>query len=153
MMRRILWIMAMSALIIVGLASLIPLAGMFVIAPLAALLLGAGAGWRAARLQQDQAVVQGARAGVITGMGAWLGVMLAFTIVALVLGNNPEFQAFVQASEPNPEARVPAGWIAPLGVATGMVIGFIVGVFDLALALAGGLLAGLVYRNQHPTAT
>ncbi len=119
------------------------------LAPLAALIIGAGAGWFLASAHRARAAGSGARAGAIVGLGALLGSIVGLAVLALFVGNIPEIQTFVQNSEPHPEARIPADWVAPLGALAGLIVGFVVGVFDLALSALAGWIAGAVYGANH----
>jgi hypothetical protein len=145
-MNRNTIIMASLAFVIVALATPFQLLGV-PLAPLAALVIGAAAGWLVSRRSGESAAGSGARAGAIVGAGALLGSVVGLAVLALFVGNIPEVQAYVQTSEPNPEARIPTDWVAPLGALAGVVVGFLVGLFDLALSAVAGWIAG-VFRGQ-----
>jgi hypothetical protein len=72
---------------------------------------------------------------------------LGLAVPAILIGSLPDVQAFVQASEPHPEARLPFELIGPLAGAAGAVVGVILGVGDLLAAALGGLVAGLLTRR------
>lgn len=119
------------------------------LAPLVALVLGAVAGWRAALPASRTPVERGLRAGLTVGFGALAGAVVGLVLVGLAAGNLPAVQAFVQNSEPHPEARLPEELIAPLAAFGGALGGLVLGGVDLALATLGGALAGL-FRAGRP---
>ena len=59
--------------------------------------------------------------------GALTGAVIGLVALGWIAGRYPAFQELVRNSEPNPEARLPYDWIAPLGAATGGVIGCLSG--------------------------
>src|SRR5688572_18180767 len=132
-MNRNTFILALVAFVIVAVATPFELAGI-PLAPLAALVIGATAGWWVVRPQDEDAPVNGVKAGAAAGVGAMLGSIVGLALLALWIGNIPEVQAYIQNSEPHPEARIPSEWIAPLGALAGVAVGFIVGLFDLVLS-------------------
>lgn len=144
----------MVALVIVGLVTPFELVGV-PLAPIAALVLGAIAGWWVVKSRMEygagegDAVRSATRAGAAVGIGALLGSILGLAVLATWMGNIPELQTWVQNSEPHPEARIPSEWIAPLGALAGVVVGLIVGVLDLALSTLAGWIAGAVYGRNH----
>jgi len=150
--------MAALALITVGLSMLIPVIGWFVVGPLTALIIGAGAGWWASKVLGYGTAGRGAGAGALAGLGALFGAAIGLAVLGALFGNNPEVQqglqqALTQAQEQNPQATLPAGITggAVLGSAGG-VIGGCLGLIDLALSTIGGLIAGLVYGRNRGTA-
>lgn len=158
-----LW-MGLLALVAVALSSLIPLLGSFLVAPLAALLIGAGAGWWASKVEGYGTAGRGAGAGAIAGIGALLGSAIGLALLGGLLGrfaNTPEFQQEYQrqletARQQNPGATLPnfdPRAIGAVGGVVGTALGFCFGIVDLLLAVIGGLIAGLVYgRNRGPAA-
>jgi hypothetical protein len=147
-MKRNTIILALLAFVIVALTTPFQLFD-FPLAPVAALALGAIAGWWLSDTRGDYSV-SGAKAGAIVGLGALLGSIVGLAVLALWVGNIPEVQTFVQNSESHPEARIPTEWIAPLGALAGVVVGFIVGLFDLALSAVAGWIAGVIHGYNHP---
>ena len=147
-MNRNTMILATLSFIIVALATPFELFGV-PLAPLAALVLGAGAGWWIAGARRGQAAENGAKAGALVGVGALLGSIVGLAVLALWIGNIPEVQTFVQNSEPHPEARIPNEWVAPLGALAGVVVGLGAGLFDLVLSVVAGWVAGAVYGRNH----
>lgn len=149
-MNRNAVLLAVLAFFAVALATPFELFGV-PLAPLAALVLGAIAGWSVyterREVTRDTSGL-GARAGIIVGIGALLGSIVGLAVLALWIGNIPEVQAYVQASEPHPEARIPVDWIAPLGALAGVIVGFLAGLLELALAAGAGWIAGLLHQNQ-----
>jgi hypothetical protein len=138
------------ALIAVALVSLIPYFGSFVIAPLVALAFGAVAGRRAAGLEGDRNTGGPAKAGALVGLGALIGSIIGLTLLVLFVVDIPAVQEYIRTSEPNLGARVPYEWMMPIGALMGIVVGFLAGLFDLVVAVLGGLIAGWVYHNNHP---
>jgi hypothetical protein len=149
-MNRNTIIMATLAFVIVALATPFQLFGV-PLAPLAALVIGAAAGWLVSQRLGESAAGSGARAGAIVGAGALLGSIVGLAVLALFVGNSPEVQAYVQTSEPNPEARIPTDWVAPLGALAGVIVGFLVGLFDLALSAIAGWIAGVFHGQSRAT--
>jgi hypothetical protein len=148
-MNRNIFILAATAFVIVAVATPFQLFGV-PLAPIVAIVLGAGAGWWMIS-NSEQGGLNGLKAGAIVGAGALLGSIVGLAVLALFVGNIPEVQTYVQNSEPNPEARIPTEWIAPLGALAGVVVGFIVGLFDLILSAVAGFVAGALNHSTHPT--
>lgn len=140
---------AFIALVAVSLVSLVPYFGSFVIAPLIALAVGAVAGRHAAALAGNRTTGQAVRAGSLVGLGALIGSIIGLTLLVLFIVDIPAVQDFIRTSEPNPEARIPSEWLMPLGTLMGIVVGFLAGLFDLVVAVVGGLVAGWIYHNNH----
>jgi hypothetical protein len=136
------WAWPAGAFVLVLAATLLPKIRVGVAAPLAALLIGAGAAWWA-RSTAPSSLGRSAAAGAVTGIGALLASMVAFTILGFAFGSSPEIQEFVRTSEPDPEARIPYPWIAPLGAVFGVLVGLGFGLLNLVLATIGGVLVGL----------
>lgn len=141
--------MGVLAVVIVGLVSLVPYVGWFLIAPIVALMIGAAAGRQAAAATRSGTTGAGAKAGAKVGVGALIGSIIGVTILGLVLVNIPGAPEFIRSSEPHPEARIPYEWMTGLGALTGVVVGFFVGLFDLFLSFVGGLLAAWVYDHNR----
>jgi hypothetical protein len=141
-------ILAVLAFIIVAVATPFELFGV-PLAPIAALIFGAIAGWMVAGTRRSDTGAAGARAGALVGVGALLGSIVGLAVLALWIGNIPEVQTFVQNSEPHPEARIPADWIAPLGALAGVVVGLVVGLFDLIIAAIAGWIAGALHTQSQ----
>lgn len=148
-MNRNTWILAALAFVIVALATPFQLLDV-PLAPIAALILGAGAGWWVSNTRGEHTAGSGVQAGALVGLGALLGSIFGLAVLALWIGNIPEVQTFVQNSEPHPEARIPTEWVAPLGALAGVVVGFIVGLFDLLVSAVAGGVAGAIYHYNHP---
>ena len=152
-MGRVGLIMGVLALVAVALSNLIPGIGQILLAPLASIIIGAGAGWWASKVLGYGTAGRGAGAGAIAGIGALLGAVIGFTILLSIFGNTPAFQEGLnQAQQQNPDAQLPEN-LDPstlLGL-TGAAGGFCLGLFYLFLSTIGGLIAGLVYgRNRGP---
>jgi hypothetical protein len=120
------------------------------LAPLAAIVIGAIAGWWVSGTRVEFTTINGSRAGFVVGIWALLGSVVGLGLLALFIGNIPEVQSFVQSSEPHPKARIPTGWIAPLGALAGVVVGLILGIFDLILSVVAGWIAGAVHGQPYP---
>ncbi len=149
-MNRSILYLAIAAFVVVALLTPFELFGV-PLAPLAAIVMGALAGWWVSSTRPEHTAGSAARAGAGVGLGALLGSIAGLAVLALWIGNIPEVQAFVQNSEPHPEARIPTDWVAPLGALAGVVTGFFAGVIDLALAWIAGWIAGIV-NNRNVTA-
>ena len=143
-----LWILTIVAFVIVALTSALQLFGLLV-APLATLALGALAGWFAAANGAGgwRAAL---RAGLLVGAGALLGAVVGLALPALVAGNLPGVQEFVQLSEPHPEARIPIAWIAPLAGLGGLLSGLVLGIGDLALSALAAVMAAALRNGSRP---
>lgn len=158
-MGRVGLMMALLALITVALASLIPVIGALLVAPLTAAVVGAGAGWWASKVLGYGTVGRGAGAGAIAGIGALIGSVIGLLVLGSIVGRSPEFQRAVQqgvqnAQQQNPGATVPNLNAGTLAAAGGAVGGFCFGLFDLFLSVIGGMIAGAVYgRNRGAAAT
>jgi hypothetical protein len=137
------WLWAAGAFGLVLVATLVPGVGPPLLAPVAALGIGAAAAW-SRRHAAYGTLGQAAGAGLVAGVGGLLASLAVFTVLGFVLGGDPAVQEFVRASEPHPEARLPYGWIAPLGAALGGFVGLGVGLANLALSAIGGLVAGML---------
>src|ERR687885_2711883 len=99
--------MAALALVTVALASLIPLVGVLLVAPLTAAIVGAGAGWWASKVLGYGTAGRGAGAGALAGLGALFGAAIGLAVLGALFGNNPEVQQGIQqglkqAQEQNP---------------------------------------------------
>jgi hypothetical protein len=129
--------------VVAGAGVLVPVHGPLLIGPLAALAIGIGVVWYEVAETGGSSAGRGLRLGAVAGVGALIGSVIAFTVVLAVIGSNPAVQEFVRASEPHPEARIPADMIPALGALTGVLAGLAFGAFNLALSAFGGLFAGL----------
>jgi hypothetical protein len=98
-------ILATLAFIVVALATPFEVLGI-PLASVAALAIGAVAGWWISKARGEGSAAQGVSAGVIAGSGALLGSIVGLAVLALVIGNIPEVQEAVRASEPHAEARI-----------------------------------------------
>lgn len=155
-MGRVGLIMAALAFVTVGLSMLIPLLGALLVAPAAAALIGAGAGWWASKVMGYGTAGRGVGAGALAGLGALLGSTIVLTVVLSMFGNSSQFQqqfqqALQNAARENPGTTLPninVGAVATIG---GGVAGFCLGLVYLFLAMIGGLIAGVIYgRNRGP---
>jgi hypothetical protein len=144
--------MAVLALAVVALISLIPYIGAFVFAPVVALVIATVAGRHAARMATSSPATAATKAGALVGVGALAGAVIGLGALVLVVVNIPGVQEFIRASEPNPEARLPYEWIMPIGALAGIIVGAIVGLFDLALSVVAGLVAGWMHNQNHAQA-
>lgn len=164
-MARVGLIMAGLALVTVTLSMLIPVLGWFIVAPLTALIVGAGAGWWASKVMGYGTAGRGAGAGTLAGMGALFGAVIGAVLFAIIASRNPSLQrqysdilnqAIEQSQQQNPGQDV--GALRNVGVGTvlgigGAIGGGCIGLVNLFLAMLGGLVAGVVYgRNRGPAA-
>jgi hypothetical protein len=143
--------LAVVAFVIVAATSAVQLFGL-PLAPLAALALGALAGWWVAA-NGEGGWRTALRAGAVVGVGALVGAVAGLAVPALIAGSLPDVQEFVQASEPHPEARIPTAWIAPLAGLGGVLGGLILGIGDLALAAIGAVTAAALRSGSRPAGT
>jgi hypothetical protein len=148
MSRNIIFLTTL-AFVVVAVATPFELMGI-PLASIAAIAIGAIAGWRASKARGEGTAVRGAEAGAWAGVGALLGSIVGLAVLALIIGNIPEVQEAVRASEPHPDARIPTNLIAPLAALGGVLGGFALGLIELALATVGGLVAALIYGRNHP---
>lgn len=158
-MGRVGLIMAGLALVTVALSSLIPIIGSFLVAPLTAIIIGAGAGWWASKALGGGSAGRGAGAGAIAGIGALIGSVIGLGLLGVLFAssaNDPaaqqEFQRQLEAArEQNPDAAVPDLDLSTIVAGASLIGGFCLGLFDLLLSTLGGLIAGIVYgRNRAP---
>lgn len=156
-MGRVGLIMALISLVVVALASIVPVLGTVVIAPLASLILGAVAGWWASKALGYGTAGRGAAAGAIAGTGALIGSVVGVLLLASIFaGSNPQLdqdfqRALEEARQQDPNAEIPDMSLGALAGLGGGIAGFCFGLFDLFLATIGGLIAGAVTgRNAQP---
>ncbi|HEU5011800.1 MAG TPA: hypothetical protein VFT66_04585 [Roseiflexaceae bacterium] len=150
-MKRIGFITAVLAFIIVALLVPFEVVGI-PLAPVAAMIIGAAAGWWASTTF-GSTPERGASAGAIAGIGALLGSMIGLAVLALIVGTMPEMQEMVRNSEPHPEARIPMEWIGPMALVGGALGGFLLGLIDLVLSTVAGLFAALLYGRNRRAST
>jgi hypothetical protein len=136
--------------------SLVPYLGVFCCGPLAALSLGAGAGYLGVRWSGEEAKIgQGVLAGGIAGAGALIGSVLFFVLALAFVTNMPGFeQAISDALQQQDSATqlTPDDMRSIMGIA-GPVVGFCIGLFGLLFGLGGGALGGwLRIRQRNQTA-
>ncbi|HMQ33633.1 MAG TPA: hypothetical protein PKD53_23070 [Chloroflexaceae bacterium] len=122
--------------------------------PGVALLVGIMAGWQATR-RGATASWSGARAGAAAGGGALIASTVVFTAMLAVVAGDPLVQAFVQASEPRPEARLAPELIPWLGAGVGALLGLTIGAESFAAAIFGGAVVDVlrersVTSRRHP---
>lgn len=110
------------------------------------LVLGIVAGWLATRGGAMERWA-GARVAAAGGFGALVVVTALFTVMIATLGADPVVQAFVQASEPHPEARIASDMIPWLGAGIGALLGLAIGAGSWAAAIFGGAVVD-VLREQ-----
>ncbi len=159
-MARVGWSMAALALVVTLLSSLIPLLGTFIIAPLATIIIGAGAGWWASKRLGSGGAGRGAGAGSIAGLGAFLGTTIGTVIIFSIMGGNQGFQqqfltALQDAQQQNPGTELPPidrETLASAAAVIGGGLGFCVGLFNIFLSMLGGLIAGAVYGKRDTPA-
>ena len=160
--------MAALAFVAIALSMLIPVLGQLAVAPLAALLIGGGAGWWASKAMGYGTAGRGSGAGALAGIGALLGATIGLALLAGFTGSqftsNTEFQQqfqeqLEQQREANPDAEIPEidpnDFGAVAGIAGGIggtILGFCLGMVYLLLSTLGGLIGGVMYgRNRGPT--
>ncbi len=155
-MARVGLIMAGLALVTVTLSMLIPLLGWFLVAPLTALIIGAGAGWWASKVMGYGTAGRGAGAGALAGLGALFGAVIGLVLLALLAANNPDLQREISSAmetvrEQNPDQNIGDVPAAALLTVSAVLFGGCIGLVNLFLSMLGGLVAGVVYgRNRGP---
>src|ERR1051326_9151174 len=119
-----------------------------VVAPLAVVVIGVLAAWYLRA--PDGSTGRPTRAAVVAGLGAFLASIIVLAGFGLALGSNPAIQELIRESEPHPEARVPYEWMTGLGMATGALVGFGMGLFNFVLSTVAGLLTAL-FTSHKPS--
>ena len=147
------WLWIAGTFIFVLAATMLPTVGWMVTAPLVSLALGAAAAWWV-RSTPGATTLQATLSGAIAGVGALAASVVAFAVYGWLFGADPTIQEWIRSSEPNPGARIPYDWIAPLGASAGAFVGLAAGVLNLVLAAIGGLLVELtvVRARSHAPA-
>jgi hypothetical protein len=143
---------AVIAFVVVGVVSLVPAFGLFCVGPLAAVVVGGIAGYRAASTAEVSPSGAGIRAGLAAGVGALIGALVVGTLTGLVVGSLPGVQDIVRQSGAEADAGVATEWIAPIASALGALVGVILGVMDFLAAVVAGLV-GAAIGGQRPPAT
>ncbi len=153
-MARAGWSMALLALVVTALSALIPLIGTFIIGPLATIIIGAGAGWWASKRLGSGGAGRGAGAGAIAGLGAFIGATIGTVIIFSILSGSPDGRAQIssilaQMQQEDPTLnQLSSDDLASAISVLGGGLGFCVGLFNIFLAMIGGLIAGLVYGKR-----
>lgn len=124
--------------------------GPSLVIPAVALVLGIVAGWLTTR-GGAMSRWAGARVAAAGGFGALVVVTAMFTVMIATLGADPVVQAFVQANEPHPEARIASDMIPWLGAGIGALFGLVIGAESWAAAIFGGAVVD-VLREQSAAA-
>ena len=135
------WFWAAMTFALVLALSFVPVVGVLVLAPAAAILTGGLAAHFALRTS-GASLSTAAAAGASAGAGALVASVAAFALLGFGLGLDPGIQDLVRASEPYPEARLPYNWIAPAAATVGALLGLLAGIGNLVLATATGLVTG-----------
>jgi hypothetical protein len=145
---------AIGIVAVIGVA-FIPLVGPLICGPLAAVIIGAVAGYYGVRWSEgNPGVGRGVLAGTLAGVGTLIGAVIAYTILFSLVRGNPIFQQQLQeALRRQPNAQIdPAALNTIVGVA-GPIAGFCFGILNLIVALAFGALGGwIAVRNRAPSA-
>jgi hypothetical protein len=125
--------------------SFIPVVGPLLCGPLAAALIGIGAGYFAVHWgAADAGIGRGVAAGAIAGVGALIGAVIFWLIAFSMLQSLPGFQEQIQegVQRQQPGAQIDPTQIDALVRVIGPVLGLCFGIFNLLLALALGALGG-----------
>ena len=125
--------------------SFIPIVGPLVCGPLAAALIGIGAGYFGVRWgTADASVGTGVLAGAIAGVGALIGAVIFWLVAFSMLQSLPGFQEQIQerVQRQQPGAEIDPTQIDALVRIIGPILGLCFGIFNLLLALALGALGG-----------
>jgi hypothetical protein len=136
--------------------SFIPYVGALLCGPLAAALVGAGAGYFGVRWSPPTAGVgAGVLAGAISGVGALLGSVLFWLIIFAIARSMPQFQQTIEeALRQQPNAQISPSDMNALLNLIGPALGICFGIFNLLLAVGLGALGGwLAVRNRARLAT
>ena len=131
--------------------SFIPYVGALLCGPLAAALVGVGAGYYGVRWSPPTAGVgTGVLAGAIAGVGALLGSVLFWLVVFAIARSMPEFdQMLDEALRQQPNAQLDPSTVDTIFNVLGPILGICFGIINLVLALALGALGGwLAVRNR-----
>jgi len=125
--------------------SFIPVAGPILCGPVAAALVGIGAGylgvrWSAPGVGAGTGVLAGAIAGVGTLIGAVIFWIIAFSMIQSMPGFQEQLQDTVQRQQPN--AQLDPSQLDALVQIAGPLLGICFGVFNLLLSLGLGGLGG-----------
>jgi hypothetical protein len=131
--------------------SFIPYVGALLCGPLAAALVGVGAGYYGVRWSPPTAGVgTGVLAGTIAGVGALLGSVLFWLVILAIARSMPEFdQMLDEALRQQPNTQLDPSTVDMVFNLLGPILGICFGIFNLVLALALGALGGwLAVRNR-----
>jgi hypothetical protein len=134
--------------------SFIPYVGALLCGPLAAALVGVGAGYYGVRWSPPTAGVgTGVLAGAIAGVGALIGSVIFWLVVFAIARSMPQFQQTIEeALRQQPNAQINPSDMNALLNLVGPVLGICFGIFNLLLALGLGALGGwLAVRNRPRT--
>lgn len=124
-----LFTMFLIGLVVVGLLSLIPVAGTLFLGPLAAIAVGAYGAWRTTLSSAN--LGRGLWASAAVGAGALVGTVVAVAMLGASVSGDPA-----------------PSWATALGATVGIFVGFALGLFNLVLAVLGGLVGGLLARDR-----
>lgn len=154
---------AVGAMLMTAAVSLLPVVGrtpdgggalllvtLFALIPLIAIVGAVLAGWAAVRARGGTAG-DGALVGLVVGVGALLGAVVGLTALGWIAGDYRQVQEFVRNSEPHHDARLPYGWIAPLGAISGALIGVLSGLISLVMATLAGLVTAAPRGTRRRT--
>ena len=131
--------------------SFIPLAGPLLCGPLAAALVGAGAGYLGVRWSAAGGVGTGVLAGAIAGIGTLIGAVIFWLIAFNMIQSIPGFQEQIRESV---QRQQPGGQIDPAQIDAivrigGPILGVCFGVFNLLLSLGLGALGGWMATRRR----
>jgi hypothetical protein len=135
--------------------SFIPYVGALLCGPLAAALVGIGAGYYGVRWSPPMAGVgTGVLAGTIAGVGALLGSVIFWLVVFAIARSMPEFDQVIQDTlRQQPNAQLDPSAVNTIVNLLGPILGICFGIFNLVLALGLGALGGwLAVRNRAQSA-
>src|SRR5262249_44547411 len=131
--------------------SFIPYVGPLLCGPLAAALVGVGAGYFGVRWSSPTAGVgTGVLAGAISGVGALIGSVIFWIVVFALARSMPQFQdAIAEALRQQPNAQLNPSDLASILNLVGPLLGICFGIFNLLVALGLGALGGwIAVRNR-----
>jgi hypothetical protein len=144
-------IFALIGIVAVAGFSFIPYVGALLCGPLAAALVGIGAGYYGVRWSPPTAGVStGVLAGAIAGIGGLVGSLIFWLLIFAIVRSMPEFEQVIdQALQQQPNAQISSSEMKTLLNLVGPLLGICFGIINLLLALGLGALGGwLSVRNR-----
>ena len=132
--------------------SFVPYLGVLCCGPIAALLLGAGAGYLGAKWETSEPkIARGLLGGGMAGFGCMLGSIIFFVAVIALIGSMPESEQVVRdmLEQQAPGSNLSTEQLHTMMSLTGPIAGACVGTFGLLFGLAGGALGSWLLIRQR----